>query len=228
MPHLLLLHGALGCKEQFSEIEPALAEYFEIHKLDFEGHGQSGKTESPFRISYFAENVLGYLDEHAIDKANIFGYSMGGYVALYIALTHPDRINKIGTLGTILQWDKEVVKRECRYLYPKKIEEKVPRFADILNQRHPDRWKRVVRRTKEMLEHLGMNPSISSKDWKEIEHTVRLHIGDKDNTADIEKTVEVYKKMPNSQLMVLPKTKHPFEAVNQKVLTTSIIDFFIK
>ncbi|WP_138431092.1 alpha/beta fold hydrolase [Fodinibius saliphilus] len=225
---LILLHGALGSKEQFDGIKSALANNFEIHQLDFEGHGESGATDSPFRISYFAENVLGYLEEHNINEANIFGYSMGGYVALSLALTHPGRINKIATLGTVLQWNKEIVRRECRYLYPQKIEEKVPHFAEILKKRHPDGWQRVVRQTKQMLEGLGSQPTIKPEDWNKIEHTVRLHVGDKDTTADIDKTVQVYQEMPNAQLMVLPKTKHPFDAVNEKVLVSSLVDFFHK
>ena len=120
---LILLHGALGTSEQFDFILPQLKEHFDVHQLNFEGHGNAGPTNSSFRIPYFAENVLGYMDEYRIDQAYFFGYSMGGYVALVLAKNNPERVKGVGTLGTILQWDEEVAERESKYLHPKKMKE---------------------------------------------------------------------------------------------------------
>jgi len=226
MTQLLLLHGALGTKEQFDELSAELSKYFKVHRLDFEGHGKKGATDSAFRIPYFAENVLGYLDEHNINKANIFGYSMGGYVALSMALDNPERVNKIATLGTVLQWDEDTARRECRLLHPDKIKEKVPNFAQMLDSRHPDGWEWVVIQTRSMLEQLGKNPTIKSGDWRYLNHPVRLHIGDRDETAKLNETTETYKKLANAGLMVLPNTGHPIEEVNQELLSVSLRDFF--
>src|SRR5699024_2238656 len=104
-------------------------------------------ADRPFRMEYFAENVLEYLDKNSIRPINIFGYSMGGYVALLLAKHHPERIQKIATLGTVLQWNKNVAERECRFLNPDKIEEKVPHFAEALAKKHPGGWKQVINKT---------------------------------------------------------------------------------
>ncbi len=226
MNPLLLLHGALGSKDQFDRLIPKLEDHFELHTLNFEGHGQAGPTDSPFRIEYFSENVLGYLDEHGIEEINIFGYSMGGYVALNLAKEQPESVHKIATLGTILQWDEEVAELESSHLYSNKIKEKVPLFADQLKERHLYGWEKVVDKTRKLVQNLGEDPVIKKDDWKTIKHSIRLHVGDRDTTAGIDKTIEIYKKMDYADLAVLPKTGHPLSEVNQPVLVASLLDFF--
>lgn len=226
MNPLLLLHGALGSKDQFDSLTPKLEEHFEIHTLNFEGHGQAGPTDSAFRIEYFSENVLGYLDEHDIREINIFGYSMGGYVALNLAKEQPESIHKIAILGTILQWNEEIAELESRHLYPEKIKEKVPLFADQLKERHLYGWEKVVDKTRELVQKLGEIPVIEKDDWQAIKHNIRLHVGDRDTTAGLDKTIEIYRKMDYADLAVLPKTGHPLSEVNQPVLIASLVDFF--
>lgn len=225
---LVLLHGALGSKDQFNKILPNLEQHFDVYRLDFEGHGESGPTDSPFRINYFAENVLGFLDVHEIEKANFFGYSMGGYVALSLAKKNPDRVHKIASLGTILRWDQEIADREGGYLNPQKMKVKVPHFVDQLNERHSSGWERVVNRTREMLQHLGHNPGIKDQDWNKIDQPVRLHAGDRDTTINLEETIEIYKKMNDAELCILPNTGHPIAEVNISVLVASLIEFYSK
>lgn len=226
MEPLILLHGALGTLEQFDFLVTELESHFEVHRLNFEGHGESGSTESPFRMTYFAENVLGYMDEHDINDANFFGYSMGGYVALVLAKNYPERVRKVATLGTILQWNEKVAERECRYLHPSKIKEKVPHFAEQLKERHMDGWERVVNNTRDMLEHLGRNPEIKTNEWKYFDCLLRFHVGDQDATAGITETVEIYKKTEKSALAVLPTTGHPIAEVDKDFLVLSLKKFF--
>src|SRR5574341_2268135 len=91
-PRLLLLHGAVGAGSQFDFLLPLLGERYEVHRLDFEGHGVSPLRGRPFRTEHLAENVAEYLDRSALESVDIFGYSMGGYVALYLAHAQPQRV----------------------------------------------------------------------------------------------------------------------------------------
>ncbi|NRA47992.1 MAG: alpha/beta hydrolase, partial [Phaeodactylibacter sp.] len=122
---LLLLHGALGSKAQFSALKAKLNIDFEVFDFDFQGHG--GRTvESPFTMDLFTDNVLSFLDDNDLGKVHIFGYSMGGYVTLNTALKLPGRISKITTLGTKFDWSLESAEKEIKMLNPEKVEEKVP------------------------------------------------------------------------------------------------------
>ncbi len=226
MESLILLHGALGTSKQFDFIFPLLKEHFDVHRINFEGHGEAGPTESTFRISYFVENVLGYMDEHRLKKANFFGYSMGGYVALSLAKDYPERVKGVSTLGTILQWNEEIADRESKYLHPQKMKEKVPHFVDKLKDKHLSGWERVVNNTRDMLQYLGVHPSIEIDEWKQIDCPIRFHIGDSDTTAGLEQTIAAYRKTDNSEMMVLPGTGHPIHDVEKDLLVHSLRQFF--
>ncbi len=114
-PQLLLLHGALGSKKQFSNLKPLLEEKFELFQLDFDGHGD-GKDTKHFSIELFTENLRAFLFENELKAINIFGYSMGGYVALNLAIKHPELVNKIVTLGTKFDWNLEFLKKKYPFL----------------------------------------------------------------------------------------------------------------
>src|SRR5262245_23477139 len=115
-PPLLLLHGAVSSSKQFDMLKPLLSDAFEIHALDFPGHGGNEIPSEPFSIPLFTESVLGYMDVKEIRDAFIFGYSMGGYVALSLAINYPERVRKVFTLATKFEWTEEIAMRETAQL----------------------------------------------------------------------------------------------------------------
>ncbi len=226
MNPIILLHGALGTSDQLKAIVEFLKIENSIHLINFEGHGSESIPERPFRMEYFVENVLEFMDQHEIKKADFFGYSMGGYVALILAKDYPERVGKVATLGTVLKWNLDISEREVKFLNPEKIREKVPVFAEELEKRHPAGWENVAAKTKDLLLDLGGNPRISDSEWSSISQQVRIHTGDRDATAGIEQSLEVCKKLNQGELMVLPNTPHPIERANLKLLACSLNDFF--
>ena len=131
--------------------------------MNFEGHG-GRPSDRPYSIDAFSENLVSFIHEKELNQANIFGYSMGGYVALKTAQTRPDLINKIFTLGTKFNWSPESAAKEVKMLNPDKIEEKVPAFAKALQERHsPGDWKVVLRKTSEMMIDLGHRSCLKRK-----------------------------------------------------------------
>lgn len=226
MTPIIFLHGALGTKHQFDQLLKEVKTKREIHAITFEGHGGADLKGRPFRIEHFVENVLDYMDKEGIEKADLFGYSMGGYVALYLSKIKPERIGKISTLGTILEWNKEIAEKEAAFLIPDKIKEKVPKFAKILSEQHPNGWETVVNKSREALLNLGENPVIAADEWKELEHPVRIHVGDRDQTADPIKSIQVCSKLKRGELVVLPNSYHPVEKTDLHLLAHSLIDYF--
>ncbi len=91
-PHLLLLHGAIGASHQLGPLAEALQENYTVHTLNFSRLGGEAFAPGAFSIPRFAEEVMHFLHHQSIDIINIFGYSMGGYVALYLAKHHPQRL----------------------------------------------------------------------------------------------------------------------------------------
>ncbi|MEO6254233.1 MAG: alpha/beta fold hydrolase [Ferruginibacter sp.] len=226
MQQILLLHGAIGAMDQFSALEDDLTRSFLVYRLNFSGHGGTPFAGKPFSIALFAEEVISFLDKKEIESISIFGYSMGGYVAMYLAKHHPQRVHKIITLATKFSWDEAIAAKEMKMLNAEKIEEKLPDFATSLQKRHtPNNWKTVLERTAAMLFDMGNDNPLKPGDYTNIQHPALLMLGDRDKMVTLDETVEVYKAMPNAQLAVLPATAHPIEMVDPVRLTYELRRF---
>ena len=227
MQHLLLLHGAIGAEIQFESLVEKLSGNFIIHTLNFSGHGGAAMSES-FSISQFASQVLDYIDYNKISPTAIFGYSMGGYVALYLAKHHPEKVRCIFTLGTKFEWTPEIAIRETKMLQADIIEEKLPAFAKQLAQRHkPNDWKIVLEKTAEMMIGLGNDNPLTLSDFNSINIPIRIAIGDKDMMVTLEETIAVYRSLPQATLTVFSNTPHPIEKVDTHRLSAALHSFFI-
>ncbi len=179
MQHLLLLHGAIGSSTQLQELQFKLSA-FTVHLFDFPGHGGKELPEN-FSISGFAESLVEFLREKQITTVNIFGYSMGGYVSIFLAKHYPELVNKIATLATKFQWSEEIAAKEIKMLQPEVIEQKIPAFAQILKQRHPPQdWKLVLDKTVEMLLEMRKDNPLKLEDYASLTQICLVMLGDKD------------------------------------------------
>ncbi len=222
--HLLLLHGAIGSAAQLTPLAEVLKSRYHVHVLEFPGHG--GTEGDTFSIPHFADFVSGYCDEQGLDKVGIFGYSMGGYVALYLAQQRPALVAQVVTLATKFHWDPAIAEREKKMLQPAVIEEKLPAFAKTLAERHaPGDWKQVLARTAQMLEGLGADNALKPEDYAGIATPTLLLLGDRDRMVTLEETVAVYNALPQAELGVLPGTGHPIESVQPQLLAGFIERF---
>jgi len=226
MQDLIILHGALGAADQFQSLKNLLDSRYNVHVINFYGHG--GATDvNYFSIELFADQVFQYITENKINRVNIAGYSMGGYVALYMAKRYPEKINKIFTLATKFAWTPSIAEQEIKLLNPEKIAEKIPVFAHILEKRHaPNDWKALLAKTAKMMVDLGNQPLLTAADFQQFETSVLLSIGDKDNMVSLEETIDTYRQLKNANLSVLPATPHPIEKVDMQRLALEINSFF--
>lgn len=227
MQKILLLHGALGSIDQFAELRSLLTD-FEIHTFNFSGHG-GNKIQSDFSIDLFAQDTLNYLQNNGIENTNIFGYSMGGYVALKLVFGHLDLVDKIMILGTKFNWTKESAEKEVKMLDPEVVEIKVPKFAETLRKRHhPEDWKSVMHQTAQMMTALGNGSAMKYEDFKSIKNEVLICLGSEDNMVTQDESSIVVDHLPNGELMLLEGFKHPVEMVDKLKLAKTIREFMIK
>lgn len=226
MQQLLLLHGALGSEKSLQPLKEVLQNDFEVYSFSFQGHGGSELPESDFTMANFANEVIAFLDENKINSIAVFGYSMGGYVGLYLAKHFPERIQQLFTLATKLNWTIDGSQKMASMLNPIVIKEKVPKYALSLAQMHGENWENLMTKTAQMMLHLGRNPEVKESDFEQITTPVLLSVGDKDDMVTIEETLHAQRKIQNSQLLVLPQTIHPIEKVDVEELARQIRRFF--
>jgi pimeloyl-ACP methyl ester carboxylesterase len=100
---VVCLHGLGGNKTSMFETIAALTPERRAHALDLPGFGSSSKpARAPYDAAYFARIVIAFLDEMEIDRAHLVGNSMGGRVALEIAMTDPERVSSLSLLAPAL------------------------------------------------------------------------------------------------------------------------------
>lgn len=93
-PSLFLLHGFLGCKEDFEPLLPRLTEDFYCVAIDLPGHGTARSIRRNW--SEMAEELVALQARFSPDRpSHLYGYSLGGRIALYTALHFPQSWHKV-------------------------------------------------------------------------------------------------------------------------------------
>ncbi len=226
MKSIILLHGAIGAADQLEQIKKVLSLTFQVFTLDFDGHGKKSDSLEPFSIELFADNLNRFISDNHISNPSVFGYSMGGYVALYYHLHFTSPIEKIFTFATKFNWTPEIASRETKMLDTSAIKLKVPAFAQALEIRHGKEWETVLEKTKKMMLNMGNHPPLSSSDLNRMAIPVQFGLGDSDKMVSLEETIEYKKACKNGSLLVLPNTEHPIEKTNSVDLGFHIQSFF--
>jgi pimeloyl-ACP methyl ester carboxylesterase len=109
---LILLHGGLGATEMFGDLMPLLSGSRQVIAVDLQAHGRTADIDRPLRCEAMADDVAALLKHLKIDKADVMGYSLGGGVALRIAIQHPGVVRKLVLVSTVFKrdgWYPEVV-----------------------------------------------------------------------------------------------------------------------
>lgn len=223
-PPLLFLHGALGTS---NDLEPLMNLFrekgFETYSFNFSGHGQNAAEPPEFRIDYFARDLEKFLKQKSLKDVVVFGYSMGGYVALYHKVNFEDSpFTSIFTYGTKFNWSEKSVSKELLMLNPDHILEKFPHFAEALEAKHGERWKQLLRSTAHMMQNLEKLDGLTREDMADIDVPVYLILGDQDRMVTTEETHLTATWLHGAQVKTISHSKHELERSNLREIATII------
>jgi pimeloyl-ACP methyl ester carboxylesterase len=105
---ILAIHGLGATKGSFLPTVAALAPRFRVIALDLPGFGDSDKPiGAAYDARFFADSVIEVLDALELEHAHLIGNSLGGRVALEVAMRHPARVGGLGLLAPALAWRRE-------------------------------------------------------------------------------------------------------------------------
>jgi pimeloyl-ACP methyl ester carboxylesterase len=214
---LVLLHGAYMTIDLMGEIVPVLAESRQLIAVELQGHGHTADIDRPLSYELMADDIAALIEHLAFEKADLFGYSMGGGVALQVAIRHPEVVRKL--VVTSSSYTSEGMHPELLEMIPtltpeafagSPIEEAYLRSAP-----NPDDFPTLVAK----LKRLDMEPfAWPAEDIGGIAAPTLLIVGDSD-AIRLEHAVELFRLLgggamgdlaglPKSQLAVLPGTTH--------------------
>lgn len=225
IPPLVLLHGGGSTIEtSFGKILPALARGRRVIAFEQQGHGHTADiADRPFTFEQSADDTAGLLRHLNIGKADIFGYSNGGHIALQMAIRHPDLVRKLVVESAMFQRDG------CDPGFWKsfehaKLDDMPPelREAYLGVAPHPEDFPTFFAKSVQRM--------LDFKDWtpeaiQSINAPALVVTGDHDIVRP-EHAVLMFRLLPNAQLAVLPGTDH-MTIVNRSDWLVPMVEMFL-
>jgi pimeloyl-ACP methyl ester carboxylesterase len=213
----ILLHGAYMTIDLMGPILPGLATSRQVIAIEQQGHGRTADVDRPLTYEQMADDTAALVRHLEIDNADVVGYSMGGGIALQMAIRHPDLVRRHVVASTTFSSDG--MHAEALEMFPSitpelfagsPIEEAYLRTAP-----NPADFPKLV----EKLTQLDTTPfAWSGEDIRAIAAPTLIVLGDSDGVR-LEHAVELFRLrgggvmgdlagLPKSQLAVLPGTSH--------------------
>ena len=187
---IILMHGNGEDCSIFNGQIDVFAQHYHVYALDTRGHGQTPRGDKSFTIRQFADDLLGFMDKHQIEKAHVLGFSDGGNIAMIFALRYPERVDRLILNGANL--DTTGVKR--RIQIPIEIGYRVARlFAkrSTSAQRHA-----------ELLGLMVNDPNVRPEELWKIRAKTLVIAGTKDMIRESH-TRLIAEHIPDSQLVLI-------------------------
>ncbi|MBN8629287.1 MAG: alpha/beta fold hydrolase [Rhodobacterales bacterium] len=97
---VVFVHGVGSTLAGWDPVLPYLPAGRHI-RIDLRGHGKSERAPGPYSLEMLAGDVVGLFDHLGLDRAALFGFSLGGLVAQHVAIHHPDRLSGLALISTV-------------------------------------------------------------------------------------------------------------------------------
>jgi pimeloyl-ACP methyl ester carboxylesterase len=97
---LILLHGGLGATSMFGPNLPAFAKGRQVIAVDLQGHGRTADIDRPISPQLMADDIAALIKHLKLERPDIMGYSLGGGVATFTAIRHPELVGKVVIVST--------------------------------------------------------------------------------------------------------------------------------
>ena len=214
---LLLLHGAYMTIDAMGEVLARLAESRQVIAVELQAHGRTADIDRPLGYEAMADDVAALLRHLEIGEADVFGFSMGGGVALQVAIRHPEVVRKLVVVSAAHTSDS--MHPELLEMIPSITPEVfagTPIEEDYLRTApNPNDFPTLVAKLKQLdMEHFAWPP----EEIGGISSPTLIIVGDSDAIL-LEHAVEMFRLLgggvmgdlaglPKSQLAVLPGTTH--------------------
>ena len=218
-PTVLLLHGAAGATSlETAPLLRRLEPHYHVLAVDFSGHGASALPEgASFSADLFAENARATLDHFGVEQADVFGFSMGGSMALHLAHRHPDRVRRVAVHGGNIQWPAERVEAMTQRLSAEHIATNAPRLAQQLASAHTD-WRGLFDRMSAFIETLPDAEAQMHEEAAALSHPTLVSAADADDLFPMDAALHLRDVLPAGRLAILPGEHHALHRLNLDLL----------
>lgn len=232
---LILIHGGFGVTGIFARLLPSLTKARRVIAVELQAHGHTSDIARPLSYEWMADDIAALITHLELEHADIFGYSLGGGVALQTAIRHPQVVRKLVVISAPCKrggWYPEVLAGmasiEAEAMIGSPMHEAYVSVAP-----KPENWSSLADKTRQLL---GKDYDWS-KDVEAIEAPTLLVFGDADSVSPVH-AAEFFgllgggkadagwdgSDMSNARLAILPATTH-YDILSSPVLASVVTPF---
>src|SRR5260221_42816 len=217
---VVLLPGCFATTDlSFRQLLPTLSQTRQAIAVELQGHGHTADSDRPLHYELMADDIAALLTHLGLTHADLFGFSLGGGVALQAAIRHPEVVRKLvvaSAPGKSAGWSPEA-RAGMALINAEAMSGSLFHEAYLRSAPQPDQWPQVVAKMQHLL-------SGQDYDWSqaiaEIQAPTLIVVGDADSVRG-DHAVELLRLLgggkeegerggvPRAQLAVLPGTTHP-------------------
>ena len=208
---LILLHGNGEDSGYFVNQIEAFSSCRHVYAVDTRGHGKTPRGTAPFTIRQFADDLLAFMDEHNIDKADILGFSDGANIAMIFALKYPHRVKRLVLNGGNL--DTKGIKRRIQIPI-----ELGYRIAKLFANKSPE-----AKANAEMLGLMVNDPDIMPEELSKIKVPVLVIAGTDDMVK--EKHTRLIAQSINGAELKIIRGNHFVANKNPEEFNRTVLEF---
>ena len=233
---IVVLHGAYMSIAAMGAIIPRLAETHQVYAIEMQGHGRTTDIDRPITYQHLADDVAAFMDAVGLDRADVFGYSMGAAAGLQLAIRHPEKVDQL--VAASVSYDESGWQPEMVAMIPQMSPEMFVGSPMETAYRelspNPEGFRAFV----EKLIALEHEPMEWEEEVRNLEAPVLLIAGDAD-VVTLEHTVAMFRllgggamgdmgqPLPSSRLAILPATSHT-AVIGQVDLLMGLIEPFLQ
>jgi pimeloyl-ACP methyl ester carboxylesterase len=233
---IVVLHGGYMNIQTMGEIVPMLARTRKVYALEFQGHGRTTDIDRPITYPNLADDVAAFMDKVGLEKADVFGYSMGAAAGLQLAIRHPEKVDQL--VAASVAYDAKGWQPDFLAFIPQMNVEM------FVNMPFAEDYKKLAAdpngfpKLAEKMIQLEKEPMAWEEDVKKLKTPMLVIAGDAD-VSTLEHSVALFrllgggvmgdmgKPLAASRLAIMPATSHT-AVITQPDMLMSFVEPFLK
>jgi pimeloyl-ACP methyl ester carboxylesterase len=222
---LIMIHGGISNMSSFGTVIPELSKKFRVIAIDVPGEGRSEILDS-ISFQILASHISKMIDLLKLDSVYVYGYSVGGIIALHLTADRPDKVKMAVISSANYNYDGFDSTFGGDKLAPEFMEAYPKFWLDEHENKAPQKgkWKNYIQAFNKLWSPREFVPEAK---LKQITNPVLIVIGDRDMIKP-EHGLKMFHLIKGSQLAILPNTTHFVLWERPYLISRTVLDFFLK
>lgn len=235
---LILLHGLGSSTRDWQFQLDDFAAHYRVITLDLRGYGQTDHPPGPYSIRMMSQDVIALMDHLGISSFHLLGYSLGGAVALQIAVDHPHRVDNLLVVNSQPSFIATRWRQKVEYYMRKMVVSTmgVRRLAPVIAKRlfpyhdQQDLRDLVIDRYGQNDAHAYLATLDALVTWSVVPQLSKLHmptlfIAAEHDYTSVDDKKSYVEQIPNARMVVVQNSRHGTPLDQPEVLNDHVLDF---